>query len=104
MLLSSLILLIACGGDDDSEETRPGDTSDTSGATDTGSSTDSGVDTSNDTDSGADTGDDSGTDTAVEAPSPYANCTEEGTDSLGGGWTITYDADGNMILVTYQTD
>ena len=101
MLLSSLILLIACGGDDDSEETRPGDTSDTSGATDTGSSTDSGVDTSNDT---ADTGDDSGADTAVEARSPYANCIEEGTDSLGGSWTITYDADGNMVLVTYQTD
>ena len=93
MLLSSLILLIACGGDD-SKESSPADTATNAGG-DTGNDTDTGTDTA------ADTGDDSGADTAVEEASPYADCIETATISTGGMWTADYDARGRMRTNAY---
>ena len=105
MLLSSLILLIACGGDS-SKESSPADTSDTSGATDTG--------VTDDTSNATDTSDTSGGDTSdtgeVETPvcdtlTPYRGCTATAEYSNSPYvYDIVWDADGRLMASSVSTN
>jgi hypothetical protein len=100
MLLSSLILLIACG-DDGSETTDPADTSDTSGSADsadTGETND--TSDSSDTSTG-DTSDTSDSDEPLpecDLLTPYRGCTADVTSELYGlnYYVATWDADGRI--------
>ena len=108
MLLSSLILLIACGGDS-SKESNSADTSDTSGSTDTGVTDDTSNPTDTSDTSGGDTSDTSDTG-EVETPvcdtlTPYRGC--EATASYSTSpyvYDIVWDADGRLMESSASTD
>ena len=97
--VSSLLLLglTACSSNED----KGTDTTDFDTAEAGDSATD--PDTVDTADSATDTGADTDTaDSGTPEASPYANCVEEGTDSLPGTWTATYDADGYMAAYVYD--
>ncbi len=114
MLISSLFLLLACGGDTP-KDTSPTDTGDT-GATDDTSSTDtSGGDTTDTSDtSGGDTADTSGGDTsdtgepeplpACDLLTPYRGCTADGVVNDVGFVVLTWDADGRLTSEEFYAE
>ena len=115
MLTSTLLLLLACGGDTP-KDTSPADTGDT-GATDDTSSTDtSSTDTSGgDTTDTSDTSDTGGSDTAdtgepdplpaCDLLTPYRGCTATGASTdIRGYHIVTWDAEGQMVSEDVYTD
>ncbi len=87
MRTASILLLLAL--------TACSPTEDAADSTDTA---DSGADTDVDT---ADTDTADTEDSGAPEGSPYANCSEEGVDSVAGTWSATYDAAGNMTVYAY---
>lgn len=110
MLLSSLILLIACG-DDGSKTSDPADTADTSGSVDTADTADTGATIDTSTEDSGDTGDTSDTDDSDEPLpecdllTPYRGCTAIGASTDVRGYFITtWDAEGRTLSEDVYTD